>query len=129
MNNRLLFAITALVALSVFSASEVLAVKQFEDEFKKMYLPQGNPANPNQKALEAEVQTAKCNVCHVAGKKKTDRNAYGQELGKLLNRKVDAKDPKKIQAALKKVEGMRSQPDDEKSPTFGEKINSGKLPG
>jgi len=127
MDKRHAFVFIAVVGLGAITTSQVFAVKEFDAEFKKMYVPP-DPTDPNQKAFKAAVDKAKCNVCHV-GTKKTDRNAYGQELDKLLNRKTDAKAPNKIQAALKQVEGMRSKPDDNKSPTFGERIKAGKLPG
>lgn len=67
---------------------------------------------------------AKCNVCHVPDKEKTERNAYGKELAKHLT-KNDAKDVEKIKKALSDVESAKAPG----GKTFGELIKEGKLPG
>ena len=46
-----------------------------------------------------------------------------------MDKKEDAKDKEKILAALKKVEDLHSDPEDDKSPTYGELIRANKLPG
>src|SRR3990172_7127898 len=51
-----------------------------------------------------------CYVCH-QGKKRTHRNAYGQELDKLLDKKKDIRDTKKIIAALRKVDAIHTDPE------------------
>ncbi len=94
------------------------AIPPFGKEFDALYVKPGS-------ALEAKVKEAKCNVCHV-GPKKQDRNAYGMALSELLDKKDDAKNPEKIKAALETVAKMKSGGAD--SPTFGELIESGKLP-
>ncbi len=74
-----------------------------------------------------EGKVTHCNICHVAGKKKDQRNAYGQELAKGgLKKETDAA---KIKAAFEKAESSHSKAGDDKSPTFGELIKAGKLPG
>ena len=100
-----------------------------------------------QKQLAAAVKKSKCNTCHVKGKKKTTRNAFGDELSKLLQAELKM-DTKGIKAALKssapkeisaKVEksfylcldkSLKShvKPDDKKSETFGDRLKEGKLP-
>jgi cytochrome c2 len=100
------------------------AVAPFKKEFEEKYVKK-DPASPAEKALAAAVAEAKCNVCHV-GKSKKDRNAYGEALNALLDRKTDMKDTAKIQAALNTVAEQKSSPD---APTFGELIKQGKLPG
>ena len=47
----------------------------------------------------------------------------------LLDRKKDAKNPEKIIEALEKVAAMHSVEGDDTSPTYGELIKAGKLPG
>lgn len=105
-----------LVGAFLVSASPAFAVKQFYDEFKEVYVNNGN--------LDASVVAkAKCNLCH-EGKSKKDKNAYGELLDKLLDRKKDARNPEKIRQALVAVES-------EKSPsgkTYGELIKEGNLP-
>jgi hypothetical protein len=103
------------------------AIPPFSKEFVAMYVKE-KPESTEEKALAAEVEKAKCNVCHV-GKDKKTRNEYGKALDVLLDKKTDAKEVEKIKASLKKVESERSDPKDPKSPTFGELIKAGKLPG
>jgi hypothetical protein len=70
---------------------------------------------------------AKCLVCH-QGKKRKNRNSYGEALSELIGKK-DQKDTDKIVAALEEVAKKSSNPDDPDAPTFGELIEEGKLPG
>ena len=100
---------------------EAYAIKQFADEFKAVYVKDGTP-------LAAAVEEAKCNVCHV-GKSKKDRNAYGEALAKLLDKKEDKDNKDKIRQALETVAKESSKPADAAAPTFGALIEQGKLPG
>lgn len=102
------------------SAREAFAIKQFADEFKAMYVKEGTP-------LAKEVESAKCNVCHM-GKSKKDRNVYGQALAERL-KKDDKENVEKIKAALQEVEKLPSDPAKPDGPTFGALIAEGKLPG
>jgi predicted Ser/Thr protein kinase len=97
------------------------AIKQFSDEFKALYVKEGTP-------LAAEVEAAKCNVCHV-GKNKKDRNAYGNALSERLDKKEDKDDKEKIRKMLEEVAGLSSDPGKADAPTFGALIAEGKLPG
>jgi hypothetical protein len=115
-----------LLALALFvclgaAGREAFAIKQFADQFSELYVKEGTP-------LAAAVQTAKCNVCHV-GKKKSERNAYGAALAKLLDKKADKDDVEKIRKALETVANESSNPEDPAAPTFGDLIEAGKLPG
>jgi len=100
---------------------EAYAIKQFADEFKAVYVKEGTP-------LAAAVEEAKCNVCH-KGKSKKDRNAYGDALAERLDKKEDAKNVDKIRKALEEVAALPSDPAKADSPTFGQLIADGKLPG
>jgi hypothetical protein len=100
-------------------SSPAFAIKQFADEFKALYVKDGTP-------LAAEVEKAKCNVCHV-GKNKKDRNAYGEALAALLDKKEDKDNKDKIRQALEAVAAKPSGAAG--SPTFGDLIKEGKLPG
>jgi hypothetical protein len=79
-------------------------------------------------AFDKAAAAAKCNICHLAGQKKTDRNPYGKALAKLLA-KGDEKNPPKIKAALQAAAKEPSDPANPASPAFGERIKAGKLPG
>ena len=73
-----------LVGAFLVSASPAFAVKQFYDEFKEVYVNNGN--------LDASaVAKAKCNICH-EGKSKKDKNAYGELLDNCLLYTSDAAD-------------------------------------
>jgi len=106
---------------AALASSPAFAIKQFADEFKAVYVKEGTP-------LAAEVEKAKCNVCHV-GKNKKDRNAYGNALAELLDKKTDKEDKEKIRKALEQVAGMSSDPSKPDAPKFGDLIKEGKLPG
>jgi hypothetical protein len=103
------------------------ADKGFRDEFIAMYVKADSDKAKDKDFAEA-CEKAKCTICHV-GVKKKDRNSYGKQLGKLLSRETDAENKEKIRAALTTVAKLKSDPEDEKSPTFGELISRGKLPG
>ena len=123
----LTFTLSATVAPALIPARPVFAIKQFKAEFDKKYNVTA-PTNESEKALAEKVSAAQCNVCH-EGPSKKKRNAYGQALDVYLDRKLDTYDMEKIQDALKKVESEHSKKGDDKSPTFGELIKMGKLPG
>jgi hypothetical protein len=115
----------AFAALIALSASPALAVKEFKDAFQAKYV-KPNSTEASDQALASAVDKAGCNICH-AGQNKRNRNDYGKQLGKLIN-KGDKGNRTKIFAAMDKVAEMKSKPGDDSSPTFGEKITSGKLP-
>ena len=119
-----LFCVAVLSLFASFT-ERASARPAFNKEFQDMYFKKV-PNDPKEKSLAEAIDKAKCNVCHV-GKQRKDRNSYGQELSKLLN-KNDLKDVPKIQDALKKVEAMPSDPANPQSPTFGDRMKEGKLP-
>ncbi|MDX1946955.1 MAG: hypothetical protein SFU86_16250 [Pirellulaceae bacterium] len=97
-------------------------------------------------ALKGEVEaklgaemSAKCNVCHVAGKGKKEKNAYGVAVGKHITKaeitkikesagddldKATAETKKYILAGIEKADAEKSA----SGKTFGEILKSGKLP-
>ncbi len=102
------------------------AVPNFKKEFDSMYV-KADSTDPAEKQLAADVDRVKCNVCHMPASKK-ERNAYGRALSKFL-KKADKDDTPKIHSALEKVADMKVDPNDANSPTFGDLIKQGKLPG
>lgn len=119
---------------ALFPAAAVLwittparAVKPFKDQFEAKYVKE-KPANDKEQALAEAVAKAKCKVCH-EGKSKKNRNVYGRQLAELLDKKTDKDNVEKIQKALDKVAQMKSDPKVKDSPTFGQLIAEGKLPG
>ena len=111
------------------------AIKPFQVEFEKLYAGDGSDTElanlfkkQDSKDEEKKLKKFRCLTCH-QGKKKKNRNAFGMQLSELLDKKKDKKDKEKIVEALKKVAEMRSNPEDDSSPTFGELLAEGKLPG
>lgn len=128
MKNFFLLILCGFVAGTMLARIESAhAIAPFKKEFEEKYV-KSDPSTPEEQSLAVAVKEAKCNVCHV-GKDKKDRNAYGDALDALLDKKADMKDKAKIQAALDTVAAQKSKPDDPSSPTFGELIEQGKLPG
>jgi hypothetical protein len=126
-----LFTIAILTSMMLgYGANTLHGRMPFQKEFlDKYYKPKSD--DPREKALAAALDAMgkqKCNTCHVAGKLKPERNPYGQELDKLLN-KADQGNPKKIQEALEKVSGIQTDPTNPQSPTFGDRLKKGALPG
>ena len=116
----------AVIALIAMTAAPALAVKEFRDAFKSKYV-KPDSTTANDEALAAAVDQTSCGICHADAKNKKIRNDYGKQLAKLI-KKTDKKNKDKIFKAMDKVAEMKSKPDDPKSPTFGDKITSGKLP-
>lgn len=113
-------------AILILAARTANADKAFRDEFIAKYV-KPDSSDTKDKAFAEACDKAKCAICH-EGRSKKDRNAYGKELAKLLKRDTDKENKPKIQAALDKVAQLKLNPDDSKSPTFGELIQAGKLP-
>jgi len=120
------FIVLALIGQIGFMVAPALAVKEFKDAFQAKYI-KPDSTEPNDVALAAAFDKAGCTVCHAPGDNKKIRNDYGKELAKLLS-KADKKNKAKIKDALDTVAKKKTKPSDSASPTFGEKIASGKLP-
>ena len=95
---------------------------------QKAFIKEYVASNPDNKEWAAEVKKAGCWVCH-QGKNRKHRNAYGAHLAELVDMKKDGKDEAKLIAALQSVAAMHSVEGDDKSPTYGDLIKEGKLPG
>lgn len=101
------------------------AVPKFYQVFKKEFLDK----HPDKKFVEAmDKSDVRCLVCHQGKKKKDNRNAFGAELAKLLDRKKDMKNDEKIAASIKKVLAMHVNPKDEKSETYMDRLKASKWP-
>jgi hypothetical protein len=126
------------IAVSVGSAQPAAAIpyflKVYLEEYKKDIESQKDKAFP-----EFVAKKAKCYICHQGKKSKKNNNIYGLQLKPLLDKKKNKENKKdaklgeenkqKIIAALKKVSLLHTDPKDKKSPTYGELIKQGKLPG
>ena len=135
-----LAAVVAVAGYLAFSGDSAHARPGYKKQFAKKYIA-GNAV-----LAKAYGKSASCNHCHV-GKKRANRNAYGQALAKLLKEKLGEKDfgvlsnkkktakrtaarnaaIEKFSAVLTTVEKLPSDPKEKTSATFGELIKSGKL--
>lgn len=128
--SRTLFSMLAIAlaaGMVLCFAASANADKTFRDQFIAKYV-KSDSSDPKDQAFATACEQAKCNICH-AGVSKKDRNDYGKALDKLLDRKTDKGNAKKILSALDTVARMKSDPKDPNSPTFGDLIKAGKLPG
>ena len=124
MKKAVLWGVAALLVfglVAIAGSQSALAIPPFYKEFESMYVEPGSPL------AAAVARVKKCNVCHV-GTDKKKRNAYGEELNKLLDRKTDSKDVEKIRGALEEVAKLHIDPNDDASPTYGDRLKEGKLP-
>ncbi len=123
---RYRYLVIAAAMLVVAGISQpAMAIKNFCDVFKKECLD-----NNSNKEFVAEVTKEKNNACLIChqGKKRKNKNAFGAQLSKLLDKKKDAKDTEKISAAIKKVLAMHVDPKDDKSETYADRLKAGKWP-
>ena len=120
----LLIAVSGTLVLGVsFFANLAEAIPAFQTQFYKKYLTD----HENADYVNVVKKEAKCWLCH-QGKDRKQHNPYGIHLTELLTKK-DIKDVEKIQKALDTVAEMHSDPEDEKSKTYGQMIADGELPG
>jgi hypothetical protein len=130
MRKPLLYALSGLfvaVALLWLATPSANAIKPFSDEFKAKYVKE-KPENDKEKAFAEAVTKVKCLVCH-EGKSKKNRNVYGKQLSELLDKKTDKENVEKIKKALDRVAKTKVDAKKKDSPTFGDLIAEGKLPG
>lgn len=120
MNDRFSLAVatTAIVLLAANADAHPAHNKTFQEHYVK--------ESPNADWVKLVKKEAKCLVCH-QGKRKKNLNPYGTQFTDLLE--TNEKDKEKILAALKEVAERHSVADDPESPTYGELIAEGKLPG
>ena len=123
-SNRWLRAICCGALIVGSSAVKVSAFPALQAAFIKEYV-----AGHQNKEFVDLCKKAKCNICHQGRKDKHNRNAYGVQLAELVDMKKDGKNAEKLKEALVKVAAMHSVAKDDKSPTYGELIADGKLPG
>jgi hypothetical protein len=135
---------TVVVGVASRYVSPVEAFPEFKKEFDKKYV-KDPPTTPEETALATAVKTANCGLCHTKPpddeSSKKVRNTYGKAISKFIpdvigkpeptdvEKKGLRKAPAKIQSLLEKAAGEPSDAKDPKSPTFGELIKQGKLPG
>jgi hypothetical protein len=121
--HRLALTLSLVVVAVLATTRPAHAIPQFQKEFVILYV--GDDKDSDFGKL---VKQAGCFTCH-QGKLRKNHNPYGEHLDELLDKKTDMKNPEKIVEALKKVEAMHSVAGDDKSPTYGELIKQGQLPG
>jgi hypothetical protein len=131
-------ALSVAVALLIGSMPpRVQALAPFKKAFQEKYVD-GSSSEEFKEAFKK----ASCNTCHLKGKKKEERNAYGEELAKLIegdaNQRI--KQAGEIDDATKKAETDKVLAELEQAfekvakmeaaagETYGDRIQAGKLP-
>jgi hypothetical protein len=129
------FSIAIAVAIVFsFNTDTAHSRPQYGKAFGSKYVKKDGTTD-DEKAFVVVVENAKCTVCHEPGDNKKNRNAYGKALAEIIKPKdvpdgwKGEKDTKKIEEALDKVAAAHSDAKDDKSPTYGDLIKAGKLPG
>ena len=122
----LLIAATVAQGTLFATADSAKAIVPFMRAFAAKYVNKES-TDPEDRKFAATVKSAKCNLCH-KGKKKKDRNAYGEALSQFLDKKKDKNNKEKIEEALEKVAKLKSDPNDDQAATFGDLIAQRKLP-
>jgi hypothetical protein len=120
------------VLSTAWFAPSAPAMTQFRTAFKKKYVDNG-PSG-----LKEAYNKASCLLCHAKGTDKTQRNAYGEELSKLIEgdaqqRMKDAgpKRKEELEKILAELDKAFTEVAKMKSPTgdtYGERIGAGQLP-
>lgn len=133
------FIVVGVAVASVFgwSASSVEAIAPFKQAFQKKYVDEsGN------EEFKAAFKEASCNVCHLKGKKKEERNEYGKALDELIEgnankriqeaKKINDDELKKVtDQVLEELEKAFEKVAEKKAAsgeTYGEMLKAGKLP-
>ena len=120
------FTLALVVAAALLvTARSAKAIPNFQKAFFKLYLEE----HEDEEFVAFMKRKAKCFICHQGKKDKHNHNAYGDHLVELLDHKKDKKDFEKITNALKEVEELPFDPEDEESQTYAERIAESKLPG
>jgi cytochrome c2 len=117
------FLIAAMLVVAFVSPAS--ADPKFYAVYKKEYLDTHADKKYAEEVNKADV---KCLVCHQGKKSKKNRNSFGSELDKLLDRKKDLNNVEKISDSLKKVLAMHVDPKNDKSETYLDRVKASKWP-
>ena len=121
--------VAAPVLIALAATQPAFAIPQFSKVFKQDYLDDNADKNF---AKEASKPPNSCLACHQGVKYRKNRNAFGQEVAKVLNKKDDSKPTPevlaKISKELKKVMAMHVDPKNDKSETYLDRVKAGKYP-
>jgi hypothetical protein len=130
--------ICVLCALAVGGmAPSAKALAPFKKAFQEKYVD-GSDSDD----LKAAFKKASCNTCHVKGKKKDERNPYGEELAKLIEGDANQRikdagengdearkaETDKILAELDKAFDAAAKLESPAGETYGARISAGSLP-
>jgi hypothetical protein len=132
---QLAFVAASLTVVLSIAAPSARAIPPFMKEFQGKYAKADSADEKEKEFAKLIIETTKCNVCHVQGEQKKVRNAYGNELSKILKKdnfsteRLKTEQDKataEILAAFETVAAIKSAGDD--SPTFGELLAKFQLP-
>jgi hypothetical protein len=126
------------VALVIGATPSAQALAPFKKAFQEKYVD-----GSDSEELKAAFKKESCNTCHLKGKKKEERNAYGDELEKLIEGNADERikaarkahgdagveeETAKILEELKKAFEEVAKKEDKNGEKYGDRIAAGKLP-
>lgn len=138
MRRFVVFACVMACTAVCFLTPQVKAIAPFKKAFQKKYV---DPSDNEE--FKGAFKKASCNTCHVKGEKKDKRNAYSNEIAKLIegdaNQRIKdarkeggsdaakqetAKVVQELEKAFEEVAKMKSKSGE----SYGDIISSGKLP-
>ncbi len=109
-------------------ATPALATNEFAKEWKDHYV-----TDESSKEFTTATRKAGCNVCHIKGEKKTERNEYGKAVSEFLSKDKFTKEwvkdnPEEAKKLI--VEGLKKAGEKKSSDerTFAAKLAAGELP-
>jgi hypothetical protein len=122
-----------MTAPAMFMTTEAMATSVFNKQWKAKHTGDDSEAS---KEFKTAAKKAGCNICHVKGKKKKDKDSRN-EYGRAVNKTLKAKDfPKAYvkanpeEAKQKILEGFKkaAEAESKDGKKFGEKIKNNELP-
>lgn len=116
---------------AAISFQSAKAVPPLRDAFKAKYAKEDGTDAEKKVAESFKNLKNNCLVCHEKmADGKTDakkRNAFGKALSGFV-KKNEAKDKEKVEKAFEGAAALKVNKDDDKSETFGDRLQAGKLP-
>lgn len=103
-------------------------------EYQRAFLNRYTKGSGVDKDFRKLARKAKCNLCHQGKEDRANYNRYGEAFISRLSEaerltEEHKKDKERVAAAIELAAALTLDPDDESTPTFGELIAAGELPG
>ncbi|UUO07506.1 hypothetical protein M4951_04165 [Blastopirellula sp. J2-11] len=130
---RVLAATICFCVVLSFSARQAAAIPFFWETFEKQYV-HADAKDDKVKEFATAAAAAKCNVCHIDGKSKKERNPYGVALAETLKKdnfkkeRIEGERDKAEAEVIAAFEAVSAKKENDKAKPFGELIAAGSLP-